>query len=312
MIQHKKDSSDEVNSENSCFIPIKNVDSFLSQDLSCLGIGYQPLSKGDVFEKVVAKLAVDFLNQAYFILCVLDGNCKILYDDSLYLLEKDMVFIAEPDYKLRFEPIESKCECCYVYLNGKITQKYLSYILDSLGNLFPSAGNISISHIINQMINSLYLGIAVDDENVALFTFQILCELYRLTKDNTQLQYPQVVRSALNIIREDYAYIYGIDELAAELSVSKSHLIRIFTKYLGISPGKYLTNTRLEHAKLFLTSGDYSIEVVANMSGYSDSNYFCKVFKKNTGMTPKQYANLKQQSKQHIKKRFDKSEGFLY
>ena len=80
-----------------------------------------------------------------------------------------------------------------------------------------------------------------------------------------------------------------MDELAQRLEVSKAHLIRTFTKSVGISPGKYLTRVRVEYAKLLLRGEDASITYVAEASGFANANYFAKVFRKETGMSPSEF-----------------------
>lgn len=103
-------------------------------------------------------------------------------------------------------------------------------------------------------------------------------------------QLPPLVRDAAALMEAEYAYLYGIDELADRLEVSKHHLIRVFSASTGISPGNYLIGVRMSHAKLLLqTSGDTPMEIIAGACGYSCGNYFSKVFKKHTGLTPTQY-----------------------
>lgn len=107
---------------------------------------------------------------------------------------------------------------------------------------------------------------------------------------------PMLVSTAIAIIEEDYAFVFGIDEVASQLEVTKSHLIRTFTAATGISPGKYLTYIRMNHAKSMLCSDlDVSLEVIAGACGYSCANYFSKVFKKHTGFTSREYARVVQE-----------------
>lgn len=102
--------------------------------------------------------------------------------------------------------------------------------------------------------------------------------------------YPPLVQDAAAMIEAQYAYLYGIDELADLLEVTKHHLIRVFTASTGTSPGKYLADIRIFHAKSMLLSGeDTPMEIIAGACGYSCANYFSKVFKKHTGMTPTDY-----------------------
>jgi len=108
---------------------------------------------------------------------------------------------------------------------------------------------------------------------------------------------PPLVQDALALMDAEYAYLYGIEELADRLEVSKHHLIRVFSASMGISPGNYLIGVRISHAKLLLRScEDTPIEIIAGACGYSCGNYFSKVFKKHTGLTPTQYMQSARQS----------------
>lgn len=119
--------------------------------------------------------------------------------------------------------------------------------------------------------------------------FALLMELRAEPKQEPE-PLPELVEQARELIRTRFAYLSGIEELADRLGVSKHHLIREFSAHMGLPPGKYLTQTRLENAKLLLQSGRYPLEIVADMVGFAGANYFCKVFKKAAGMTPTEYA----------------------
>lgn len=105
----------------------------------------------------------------------------------------------------------------------------------------------------------------------------------------SRAEYSVLIKQAIEAMREEYAFLTGVDELAERLNVSKSHLIRTFTAAVGVSPGRYLQTVKLDNAKLMLQNRDYNIEMVADMAGYAGANYFCKVFRRATGETPGEY-----------------------
>lgn len=104
---------------------------------------------------------------------------------------------------------------------------------------------------------------------------------------------PQIralVRDAETIMESEYPYLEGMEDLADRLGVCRCHLVREFSRQTGISPGKRLTQIRLENARALLASGEYRVEIVARMCGYACGNYFCKAFRAAYGVSPARYA----------------------
>lgn len=99
----------------------------------------------------------------------------------------------------------------------------------------------------------------------------------------------KLVAQAVSLIKQNYSRVYGVEELAENLNVSKSHLVREFDKYTGITPGKYLSNVRIEAVKQLLVETNMSLNAIALRTGFSGDNYLCKAFKKATGETPMAY-----------------------
>lgn len=103
-----------------------------------------------------------------------------------------------------------------------------------------------------------------------------------------------LVQDALEIIHEQYPYLYGSNDIAELLQVSSSYLIRRFKSEVGESPTHYLIGYKLRKAKFLLLEENVYIDTVANLVGFSSGNYFAKVFKKHFGMTPTEYIQAHQ------------------
>lgn len=90
----------------------------------------------------------------------------------------------------------------------------------------------------------------------------------------------------------------GLEELAARFDVSPFHLCRTFTQTFGVSMTDMIARMRIERAAEWLRSGNESVKAAAARSGFSDANYFAKVFRKVMGMSPSEY-----QASLHSRKR---------
>lgn len=97
------------------------------------------------------------------------------------------------------------------------------------------------------------------------------------------------VRSALGIMAERYAQPLTLPMVAQEVGLSPSYFSTLFQQAVGVNFREQLCRIRVEESKRLLTSTDYPLAAIALSMGFSDQSYFCKVFKRITGVTPSQY-----------------------
>lgn len=102
-------------------------------------------------------------------------------------------------------------------------------------------------------------------------------------------RYANLVNMATALIEEKYSEPLSIDDIITNIPLSKYHFIRIFKQIMGVTPYHYLTNYRINTAKILLRSEDISIGEVAERCGFSDTSNFICQFKKHTGQKPLEY-----------------------
>lgn len=100
-----------------------------------------------------------------------------------------------------------------------------------------------------------------------------------------------LIKKALMVIDREFKEELSVDDMANRLHVTPEYLSSLFIRELGIKFTTYCTQKKIEHAKNLLTETNIKIYEVAEESGYTDVKYFCKVFKKYTGMSPGEYRN---------------------
>lgn len=105
---------------------------------------------------------------------------------------------------------------------------------------------------------------------------------------------PQQTQSKLShriiaYMNEHIAEKITLDDLAKSNYISVSTLKRAFAQQTGCSIIAYLTDLRIEKAKELLQIQNYSISTVAEKTGFASVHYFSSVFKRHTGLTPRQY-----------------------
>ncbi len=78
--------------------------------------------------------------------------------------------------------------------------------------------------------------------------------------------------------------------LADSVGISEVYLRKLFLSHCGVTPRQYILQARIEKAKQLLVDTPFSVTTIARECGFSSVYYFCRAFKKRTGITPTQYA----------------------
>ncbi|WP_095175544.1 MULTISPECIES: AraC family transcriptional regulator [Blautia] len=121
------------------------------------------------------------------------------------------------------------------------------------------------------------------------FLYRFLCALLRETEHPAAQKKSSAVQRAAEIMEEEYPRLTGIEELAARLDLSPEHLSRAFKDEMGRAPLSYLTGLRLQSAMNDLLGTEWSIDSIARKNGFSNGNYFAKIFRKHVGISPGSY-----------------------
>ena len=125
-------------------------------------------------------------------------------------------------------------------------------------------------------------------------------ELFALCQRELEILYQQLhqfsVKVASPLVQEICQYVLlhpeetiNLQALAARFYVSKKHLSYLFKQETGLRFTEYLTQVKIQRARILLRAPDAKVYLVAEQLGYSDAEYFSKVFKRVTGDSPMVY-----------------------
>jgi len=118
---------------------------------------------------------------------------------------------------------------------------------------------------------------------------QIVVILSRLYGTNVHHKEIESISNVAAYMETNFMNDISIGELLNVSHYSQRHFIRLFSATYSTTPQQYLLNIRIRHACSLLKEKNYSITEVATRCGFNDSNYFCRIFKKNIGATPSAY-----------------------
>jgi len=101
-----------------------------------------------------------------------------------------------------------------------------------------------------------------------------------------------LVKEAKSYIRDHYKEKISLSDVAEAVGISYGHLSKCFKQVEGTSFNSYLLEVRIEESKRFMREENLPISEIAYRVGISDPNYFSKCFKKQTGLSPKDYVTM--------------------
>jgi len=99
------------------------------------------------------------------------------------------------------------------------------------------------------------------------------------------------VEKIMNWIEEHYTEPFDLSALAEELHLSKHHVSRLFRSETGGSITEYVIVRRIRQACWLLKTDSKPVEHIGSLVGIPNFPYFCRLFKKMTGLTPNQFRN---------------------
>lgn len=99
----------------------------------------------------------------------------------------------------------------------------------------------------------------------------------------------EIIKKAIKYISKNYANNLTLELVASHVHLNPTYFSTLFKQSTGSSFKEYLNMVRVEESKRLLANTDYALIDIAIATGFEDQSYFTKVFKRYTGLTPKQF-----------------------
>lgn len=216
---------------------------------------------------------------------VISGSCTYRFDDKtefkvtagdvFYLPYQSIytMYIHTDDYKFIF--------CDFEFADPS----------PRLSILFPHQDLKNVDTLFIKLLNRYRSSM----KNTYIECMSILYNIYSLLLQDTQKSYLDK-NKGINML-EAKRYIednfnlpeLSISMIAEKIGISEVYLRKLFRAQYATSPAKYLISLRLKNAKKLMKYPFLTLEECALQSGFSSLQYFCRLFKKETGISPGKY-----------------------
>lgn len=215
-----------------------------------------------------------------------DGELHSNVDGKEYILNKGQYMFYVPNQE-HGQNISINSNCSYLTITFETN--LINY--DSLKNKVFSC-DYDTSSIFTSLINCTNEMRFVDDMiKLKIKELMIISCNTNLSNHKNKEQYynDKLLNSIIDYINDHMNDDITVDYLCCIFGVSRTKIQKIFKSKLKTSPKDYIISTKLSYGKILLKQNKYSIDEVANMSGFSSANYFSRMFKKIYNLSPTQY-----------------------
>ncbi len=231
-----------------------------------------------------------------------ESQCRIISTDDIQIGSDGLVDLKENDPLVDRLKYASKNDISAIItesmemINSNQGQfsVFASYLLLDLifavSKLIESFGG-NIKEIKPEILQHSYIDEAVENKNNFIKALEDILNFALEYRDSKMTgRYGDVILKAKKYIEEHYAdQNTTLTTVASEVCLSPNHFSTIFSQECKITFIEYLTNVRIEKAKHLIKNTDMKGYDIAYECGFSDPHYFSYIFKKNTGLTPREY-----------------------
>lgn len=174
--------------------------------------------------------------------------------------------------------------------NSILNRKNLLIILNTLCRKAVERGNVHPVYI-DELSTRLAIQIneAETDTELDQIEGEMIHKYCLLVRNHSMKNYSQLTQRCITYIDFHYAEPLSLSFFADMCHVTKSYLSTLFKKETDTNITDYIHSVRIRHALVLLNSTALPIHAIAASCGYSDINYFIKIFKRLNGNSPKQY-----------------------
>lgn len=126
-------------------------------------------------------------------------------------------------------------------------------------------------------------------EDLSAWLTGVLHYFINYTFEYPSIKHSDVVYKCMDYIKQNYDRKISLEDIAGYVSLSRSYLSKLFKDETGQSLFSYINHVRIEKSKQFLLNDSITLVDIAGLCGFEDQSYFTKVFKKETGVSPKRF-----------------------
>ncbi len=229
----------------------------------------------------------------YQLLYVAAGKAHFYFDGKERIIAKgNMVLFRPGETQMYYLYAAEKPETYWVHFTGSDVDLLLDYYqMPKNENIFFTGTSPDYQWLFRQMIQELQLQRANYEDLLDMNLRHIFLLINRYLKEGKEIGTEMLdeIERATHYFNENYNQNIVIEDYAAEHLMTPCWFIQNFKRITKYSPMQYIISLRITNAMNLLDNTEYNVTQIASAVGYDNTQYFHRLFRKHTGMTPTEY-----------------------
>jgi AraC-like DNA-binding protein len=222
------------------------------------------------------------------------GEGHLVYGDKRYTVPKHHGFFVKiPDDNQYYYQSNSNTPWEFIFLiaEGAHVFSYWNEIIENNGPIIALKPNSQPITMLWDMMQDAQNKTMLDKYDISIRLYEWIVSCLRSVdgKPETGQLIPDAIIKARRFMEEQYHRLLTLEEIATVAGTSKYHFCRLYIKYTGVTPISHLTKIRIEEAAKLLRQTNQSVASIASSTGFDNSSYFGKVFRRMMGASPQQF-----------------------
>lgn len=196
---------------------------------------------------------------------ILSGNSKVIEEAEKTFFEIDSIFREDP------------------FKKGILLENLLMKLLEQIYIIWPWLEKIEVITFNGEMSYMKSL------DDIKTKYIEYITRMSEIIKKYELHQTDSLVKKTCAYVLDHVEEEISLEKIAQKVHASKDYIGKLFKQKTGCNFNQYVTKVKMEHAKYLLKFGNYKNYEVSEKLGYSNTDYFCRLFKNYTGYTPVEF-----------------------
>jgi AraC-like DNA-binding protein len=207
------------------------------------------------------------------------------------LLPGSLMIVSTPGPHIYYLPNDSDSwEFVFLIMKGREALRLTRIVETTLGNVLDTGELNETISLLHETLD-YFLSIGLEDLYInSCYTYRLFMTLFGEAQGfGVNINNEGRFSALIQFLKDNLHRNISVEEMAKNMNLSRSHFTRLFSEEMNTTPRKYLEDLRLKTAIELLFDEQFNIKKAAASCGFTDDNYFCRLFKKRYGLSPGKY-----------------------